>query len=295
MLAAVFAVAVLAVLFAAPRQAQAASITSCTVSSSGLTFPNYDLIGQAQDAGTGTLVVQCTGKGTSTVTVGLSTGSGSCTTRTVKLSSSLNYNIYTTSALGTVWCDPTTRVSVTFALPNGQGGTLSQNVTMYGAVDASQSVAPGTYTDTLQATVYWAGGNSPASNVAIQVTAPATCAASAGALGFGNYTGVVVQAQATLTTTCSLSTPYTIALAGGSNLNGVQRQMSDGLSHYIPYFLYSNSSRTTSWGDGTALGATVAGTGTGVAQSLTVYGSTGAQSALPPGNYSDSVVMTVSY
>lgn len=290
--------AVLATLFAAPREAAAKNaISSCSVSSAGLTFGAYDLLGRAQVTGTGTLTVQCTGTGGVTVNVALSTGSGSCTTRTLKSSSnSLDYNIYTTSGLTTVWCDPTTRVPLSFSFPsNNQPQLVSQNVTMYGAVAAGQSVPSGTYSDTLLATAYWNGGNSPSSNVAIQESAPTACSVSASGLAFGAYTGAASQAQTSVTATCSLSTPYTIALSGGSNLNGTQRRMTDSAGHYIPYDLYSDSARTTAWGDGTSLGATVSGTGAGSAASYTVYGATAVQSATPPGNYSDSVVVTVSY
>jgi spore coat protein U-like protein len=297
MLAAAFAVVVLAALLGAPGRTLAAnSISSCTVSSTGLTFANYDLLGRAQVTGSGTLVVQCTGKGNDTVNVALSTGSGTCTTRTVKSgANSMNYNVYTTSALSTVWCDPTTRVPVSFSLGQGGGSTATQNVTFYGAVASGQSVPPGTYTDTLQATVFWTGGNSPASNVAIQEGAPAACSASAATLAFGAYTGAIINAQATFTASCSLSSPYTVALGGGSNQTGSQRRMSATGGYFIPYSLYSDSTRTTAWGDGTGLGATVAGTGTGSAQNFNVYGATGAQSSPHTGSYSDLVVVTVSY
>jgi outer membrane usher protein len=51
----------------------------------------------------------------------------------------------------------------------------------------------------------------------------------------------------------------------------------------------------SAWGDGTALGATVAGTGTGSAQTFTVYGQTLAGTAPTPGSYSDTVVVTATY
>jgi spore coat protein U-like protein len=301
-LAATFCIVVLATLLGAPRDASATNaVSSCSASSTGLTFPNYDLLGQAQQTGTGTITVQCTGTGTDTIHVALSagnSGSGTCTTRKMELSSSaLTYNIYQDSALSTVWCSGSAkRLAVSITFPSKTTAeTVNQNVTMYAEVTAGQSVAPGTYTDTPTATVYWTGGNSTASNVAVQDYAPSACSVSVSALGFGNYTGAVIQAQTTVTATCSLTSPYTIALGGGSYLNGVQRRMGDTLGDYIPYALYSNSTRTTAWGDGSALGATVAGTGTGVAQNYPVYGSTGAQSATPPGNYADSVVVTVSY
>jgi spore coat protein U-like protein len=62
----------------------------------------------------------------------------------------------------------------------------------------------------------------------------------------------------------------------------------------VNYTLYSDSGRTTVWG--TTIGTnTVAATGSGAAQSYTVYGRIPAQTTPAPGTYNDTVTVTVTY
>ncbi len=62
----------------------------------------------------------------------------------------------------------------------------------------------------------------------------------------------------------------------------------------IGYTLYRDAARTQLWG--TTTGAdTFAGTGAGVAQSVTVYGRVPAQATPAPGVYADTVNVTVTY
>lgn len=62
----------------------------------------------------------------------------------------------------------------------------------------------------------------------------------------------------------------------------------------IAYQLYQNATRSTVWGN-TVGTNTVAGTGNGNVQLLTVYGSVPAQATPPAGTYSDTVTVTVTY
>ena len=62
----------------------------------------------------------------------------------------------------------------------------------------------------------------------------------------------------------------------------------------ITYGLYQDASRVTPWGDSVGVN-TMAGTGSGLAQTFTVYGRVPAQNTPSPGTYSDTVVMTISY
>jgi spore coat protein U-like protein len=58
--------------------------------------------------------------------------------------------------------------------------------------------------------------------------------------------------------------------------------------------LYSDSGRTTNWGN-TVGTDTVSGTGTGSAQSLTAYGRIPSQPTPAPATYSDTIVVTLTY
>jgi spore coat protein U-like protein len=125
------------------------------------------------------------------------------------------------------------------------------------------------------------------------------CAVSAGDLAFGDYSassGTATTASSTLQVTCTADLAYTIALDGGTTAGAVAaRAMSDGASHTLSYGLYTGSSYSTVWGDGTGGTATVAGTGSGSAQPVTVYGRIPAAQFVPAGSYSDLVTVTVNY
>jgi spore coat protein U-like protein len=65
-------------------------------------------------------------------------------------------------------------------------------------------------------------------------------------------------------------------------------------SQNITYGLYRDSARAQPWGDSAGTN-TAAGTGSGLAQTVTVYGRVPAQTTPSPGTYSDTVVVTISY
>jgi len=104
-----------------------------------------------------------------------------------------------------------------------------------------------------------------------------------------------LDAAGSIAITCTNAAPYTIALDGGSigAINPVQRKMSQG-SERITYGLYQDSGRTQPWGDAAGIN-TAAATGSGLAQTFSVYGRVPAQSTPSPGTYTDTVVVTVSY
>jgi spore coat protein U-like protein len=110
-------------------------------------------------------------------------------------------------------------------------------------------------------------------------------------------------AQGAVNSTCNYGTPYSIYLGDGNNrIPGGFRRMTNGNNEYIPYQLYKDSNYSTVWdatGGVTNVGGAggVSGTGTGSAQTTTVYGKIpqGTSIASTPGSYSDSVVVTVTY
>ncbi|MBJ9938100.1 Csu type fimbrial protein [Acinetobacter pittii] len=110
-------------------------------------------------------------------------------------------------------------------------------------------------------------------------------------------------AQGAVNTTCNFGTPYSIYLGDGNNrIAGGFRRMINSNNEFIPYQLYKDSNYSTVWdatGGVTNVGGTggVSKTGTGSAQTTTVYGKIpqGTAIASRPGVYSDSVVVTVTY
>ncbi|MCU0188819.1 Csu type fimbrial protein, partial [Citrobacter freundii] len=96
---------------------------------------------------------------------------------------------------------------------------------------------------------------------------------------------------------------YSIYLGDGNNrIAGGFRRMTNGSSQYIPYQLYQNSTYSTVWdttGGITSVGGSggISKTGSGNPQSTNVYGKIpqGTAISTTPGNYSDTIVVTVTY
>jgi len=122
----------------------------------------------------------------------------------------------------------------------------------------------------------------------VSTTAPTT-------LDFGTQGPLVanVDQTATITVTCTTSAPYNVGLDGGGAGNINARRMINGAAQ-VGYQLYRDSARTLVWG--VTIGTdTLAGTGNGTAQTLTVYGRVPPQTTPPANVYNDTVNVTVTY
>jgi spore coat protein U-like protein len=132
----------------------------------------------------------------------------------------------------------------------------------------------------------------------VKVTIAANCVVnSATDMDFGTQgvLGANVDQTNTMAITCTNTTPYNIGLDKGVNgASVITRQMKSGAGALINYSLYSDSGRTTNWGN-TVGTDTVAGTGNGSAQSFTVYGRVPAQTTPAPALYTDTITITVTY
>ncbi|MDX8528512.1 spore coat U domain-containing protein [Mesorhizobium sp. MSK_1335] len=143
-----------------------------------------------------------------------------------------------------------------------------------------------------------ANATTTTNSMSVQMTITASCTInSAATLNFGS-SGVIaanVDQTSTLQVQCTNTTPYNIGLnAGtGSGATVATRKMTNGAST-INYTLYSDSGRTTVWGN-TVGTDTVSATGNGSAQSFTVYGRVPTQSTPAPAVYTDTVTVTVTY
>ncbi|MDP9195491.1 MAG: spore coat U domain-containing protein [Pseudomonadota bacterium] len=125
------------------------------------------------------------------------------------------------------------------------------------------------------------------------------CAVSAATLAFGTYSITASSpddATSTITVTCTNGTDWDVSLNGGGTGLILARLMSGTGNplNLLGYQLYTSAGRTTVWGDG-LLGSQVSGTGTGSAQSLTVYGRIPAGQAVASDSYTDTVTVAVTY
>lgn len=132
--------------------------------------------------------------------------------------------------------------------------------------------------------------------VAVTATVQATCLVSATSLGFGPYSGVQVDATSTVSVTCTNTTPYSVGLNAGlaTAATVTTRKMTGPASAVLSYSLFSDTARTTNWGS-TVTTDTLAGVGTGAAQSLTIYGRVPASQFVTPGAYTDTITATVTF
>jgi spore coat protein U-like protein len=280
----------------APGDADA-TINKCSVTSAGINFPAYDTVGKKAVDSTGTIRVECNGRDTESLSLNITGGYGTCPTRQMRNGTApLVYRIFQDVTRVTPFCDGADRLNFTIAF----GTTTSTQIrtfTMYGRVDGSQTPTWGTYSDPLVNIAIKRGGSQVASGTfPVNGSVSPTCSVSSGTLDFGNYSSsAAALGTATVAVNCSNGAPYNISLGGGQNLSGTTRRMARSGGGFLSYELFSNSLRTLAWGDGTALGAKVGGTGSGTGQSRTIYGRIPAGQSAAAGSYSDSVIVTVDY
>lgn len=132
----------------------------------------------------------------------------------------------------------------------------------------------------------------------VTATVNAACLVSAQDLAFGSYSPGAGSAQAGSTTasvTCTNGTAYTVGLDAGTGASATvaARKMTSG-SNTLQYALYRDASHTQVWGTSAGVD-TKSGTGTGAAQSLTIYGLIPAGQNVQAGAYTDTITLTVNF
>lgn len=149
-----------------------------------------------------------------------------------------------------------------------------------------------------------AGAGTATHNLNITATVATNCTLTAHPLAFGIYDPLTfnattpLDASTTIDLNCSYTTAAVVAMdqgltkAGGSTATVPLRQMASGANR-LRYDIYQDAGRTTAWGTG---GATdVNYTGTGLADTMSVYGRIGAGQSKPFGSYTDTVVITITF
>lgn len=138
-------------------------------------------------------------------------------------------------------------------------------------------------------------------NLSVTATVSGTCTLTTAPVAFGAYdpaSGTDDTATGTVTVTCTNGTTYTVSLDAGANESTpgdfTTRRMIAGAGEFLPYQLYQESGHTTVWGD-TGGNILTGQTGNGTAQALSVYGVITAGQYVPPGSYTDTVLVTVTY
>ncbi|HCR3984851.1 TPA: spore coat protein U domain-containing protein [Kluyvera ascorbata] len=152
----------------------------------------------------------------------------------------------------------------------------------------------------------------PAANAAVatntfqvQLTILSSCSVSQPvALNMGSVmsNATTANGSTSMTVTCSRTTPYFVGLApssangGGTTGNGFMAGTT-GNTDKVPYQLNQDSAGTKPWGNtatSSSAGNGVGGTGSGLAQNITVY-AVAPNANFKPDTYSDTVTINVNY
>jgi spore coat protein U-like protein len=123
----------------------------------------------------------------------------------------------------------------------------------------------------------------------------AVCEVTATDLSFGDYSQGLVRSSTLLRATCTPNTTYYIGLDQGQAPSATEtnRYMVSGPG-LLNYGLYSDSAHSIPWGNTTGTN-TVTGTGTGLAQDHTVFGTIPPGQAVPAGDYADTITVRIYY
>ncbi len=298
-----------------------ANATTCTASLSNLNFGSVNPFGGNVDV-SGTLSYSCTrpfsiGLGSLSVLICINIGDGSQGDGGISPrrmgdggGNYLNFNLYSDVARSIIWghsaqAFPAVTVTDAFVplLTTSVGGSRP----IYGRIPGGQTgLVPGSYSNLfsgVHASVEWADGlllpsscDEGTTNFSFSTLATVQnqCTVSASNLDFGTQGTLTsnVDANSTVSVTCTSNTAYQVGLNNGLNFSSVRRMAS--LGNFVSYELYRDVARTLRWGN-TLNVDTRTGTGSGALQALTVYGRVPPQASKPVGVYSDTITVTVTY
>jgi spore coat protein U-like protein len=132
-----------------------------------------------------------------------------------------------------------------------------------------------------------------------------SCTVSATPVSFGSYNvfnATPLDATGTIRVSCTglvgLLVSYNIKLSAGLSGSYAPRQMANGANR-LNYNLYTDATRLTVWGDGSAWTSFVSNTITllllGVTVNHTVYGRVPALQNVAVGSYSDNITVTLTF
>ncbi len=285
----------LSLLVCGGHMAQAAT---CSMSATNIVFGSYT--GATTINVTGTLTVNCSANAAYYITLNAGLhGGGNVTTRKMMGQNSvlLGYGLYTDTGHTVNWGNTAGTSPGT-----GTGNGHAQSVTIYAQLPSNE-YAPGggennSYSDTIQAAIVSPTGafTTATVNFNVSATGSSACAISANPLTFGNYTGSLLNSTAGISVTCTSGTSYNVGLNAGTSTGATvtKRSMTGPASALLGYKLFSNSAYTINWGN-TVGTDTVAGKGTGIGQSLTVYGQIPAGQSASLGTYTDTITATITY
>ena len=224
--------------------------------------------------------------------IGIGTGSsGNDASRTMHSGSNvLNYQMYSDAAYTSYW-GTTTPGDTHYVNATGTGANQTFNI--YGLVPAGQLVSPGSYGDAM---IAFLSNTGLFVGLSISATVVANCTVSASTLAFGNYTGALLNNACAVTVTCTNTTSFDIGLDAGmaAGATVTTRMMTGPSSAKLNYALFRDGARTQNWGNTVGID-TLSGQGNGTPVAYSVFGQLPAGQYVAPGDYTDTVVATITY
>lgn len=259
-----------------------------------LTFGNYSVFSTGNTKTSTSFTLRCTPNTTGTLTLSRG-GSGSFSPRRMSgPGGTPAYNIYLDPNGQYVWGDAS---GATYDVYNGTAGNKDFTDLMYGIAPPGSDLSPGTYSDTVMATLSYTtpggggGGTLPAQAISVTMTVLPECRVDTLGWNFGNYNPLLTAAltsNAFLKVYCTKTTGIlNLSLGLGANPSGSQRRMKGG-SEYLDYNLTMGSISGTSTtstvpiNNGFQIGGSIR-----PLQDVTV--------SPTPGSYTDTVTATIDY
>lgn len=311
----------------------AKAATTCSATATNMAFGNVASAGNTDSDAT--ITVTCTTNAlfvasyvSACLDIGIGSGGSSAGRRMLNgYSDGLAFEFYEDGSRSRAWGGSAympPAYQAQFAYGVYFGGSYTRTFTLYGRIPAQSGLASGNYQSTFSAgharlsyrynevSLFTGGGTYPASCTAggdgggTSGSFPFTATANvpdrcelgiASDLDFGNVPGLIASNRdqsSSISLTCTRRTPWQLGLNDGLHANGTQRRMRSGSGQFVRYELYRNAARSQRWGRTLNLD-TELGTGSGTAQSITVYGRVPAPQSVPAGSYSDTIVVTVTY
>jgi spore coat protein U-like protein len=273
---------------------QTAAAASCSAYASGIAFGKYG--GTTLDV-TGTITVTCT-SGTA-YHIGLNAGSTSGATITNRLmfggtggQNTLGYQLFSDAARTINWGNSagTNWVSAT-------GTGAAQTYTIYGQMPSNEGPPPGSYTDTITASIT---GSFTTATAQFSVTASlmSTCTVSATDLAFGNYAGTLLNSSSAIAIICFPNIHYDIGLNAGTapGASVTNRSMTGPGGALLGYGLFQDAKRSKNWGNTPGVDTEQgSGDSSGKPELWAVYGKLPGGQNANPGSYVDTITVTVYY
>ena len=289
---------------AARNPARALGVLQCSFTVTNVAFGSVDVLTGAAYSSSATLTISCTG-----VSI-LPTNVYACVTfptpraMTGPMSPTLQYDLLGPPPLMTSWSNTTAIVIPT------SGSILGFNANATVSVPATllanqQSTPAGSYSQTVNATMNYStssctsglivGTNSSSFQVSANVVKSCNVAATNLNFGTAGILNAAVNGQTEIDVQCSNGTGYSIGLNGGLTgaTDPTQRKMAFG-AKTVTYGLYQDAAHASPWGSASSTNE-VAATGTSVSQPFQVYGYISIQPTPPPGTYSDTIIVSVTY